>query len=241
MRIVQDYLSIWEIAHRWHNSDPNITDSLSLPLPVQDSLRVLSRALVMDEFHVLNRNGTQYWNFYDIPEIENFNTSTPRQEISIELEDEYAEFSDRKLRRHYEAVEGLDKTIKDRIYDKDKLESIFLDKREVFKFCTEHDFTPPDFWFSEKDKSQLSNEVQDSEKIEKKLRPVQLNKKLCRAVAQTLWLQTPTLTIADICRSEAIKKYGNGGFYSEKTIREWVSDLDIREGEKRGRPKKEDK
>lgn len=44
--IVSDYLSLWEVAHRWHGVDPNKTDVLDLPLAVQDSLRYLCGAVL---------------------------------------------------------------------------------------------------------------------------------------------------------------------------------------------------
>ncbi|WP_288373369.1 hypothetical protein [uncultured Marinobacter sp.] len=37
-----DHLSIWEVAHRWHDQDPNNSDPSALPLPVQDMLRTIT-------------------------------------------------------------------------------------------------------------------------------------------------------------------------------------------------------
>lgn len=42
--IVSDYLSLWEVAHRWHGVDPNKTPDL--PLAVQDALRYICGALL---------------------------------------------------------------------------------------------------------------------------------------------------------------------------------------------------
>lgn len=48
--IVSDYLSLWEVAHRWHGVDPNKTDASDLPLAVQDALRYLCGAVLSGDW-----------------------------------------------------------------------------------------------------------------------------------------------------------------------------------------------
>lgn len=44
-----NYLSIWEVAHRWHGVDPNKTSPSDLPINVQDTLRYLCHAVLNGE------------------------------------------------------------------------------------------------------------------------------------------------------------------------------------------------
>ena len=272
MNITEGYLSLWEIAHRLHDCDPNLSDPLALPLPVQDSLRLLTRELSLDNLHVVSEFGTTYWNFNDIPSREDFMppsrmfSSTTEEDEDIKLindvliselsedesvenevnyddinvEEEYQIFMDVHLRRHNQAVEDLDKCYKKRIFDKEKLESIFLDRYEFSQYCIRNNHKLPTFWFSENDIESFQTDNKKIELKETKLRPNQLDKELCRAIAQTLWSISPETNIATICRSKQIQMYGNGAQYTEKTMRSWIADLDPREGNTHGRPKKEE-
>jgi hypothetical protein len=274
MYLTKDNLSIWEVAHRWHDADPNTSDPLNLPLPVQDSLRTLTKALAQDDLHVLNEHGVQYWNYWDIPKKheyipqallkvtenvisakENKYSSLSHVEMKLERmsyeeagvspdeideDEEYFNFMDNKLRHHREAVTDFDLCYDNRIYDKDKLESVFLDKYEIFQFCSERDIPPPEFWYTESDKNRLSEKNNEEKPVtQKQLRPSQLDRELCRAIAQTLWSIYPDTNIKKMCEHQAIKIYGNGNQYGVKTIRGWITDLDPRPPEqKTGRPKK---
>lgn len=52
-----DHLSIWELTHRWYGFDPNSSNEDSPPLQVQDTIRLLCRALTNCEITVSNING----------------------------------------------------------------------------------------------------------------------------------------------------------------------------------------
>lgn len=52
-----DHLSIWELAHRWYGFDPNSSNEQSPPLQVQDTIRLLCKALTNCEITVSNING----------------------------------------------------------------------------------------------------------------------------------------------------------------------------------------
>mgnify|MGYP000088097718 CR=1 FL=1 len=52
-----DHLSIWELTHRWYGFDPNSSNEESPPLQVQDTIRLLCKALTNCEITVSNING----------------------------------------------------------------------------------------------------------------------------------------------------------------------------------------
>lgn len=77
------------------------------------------------------------------------------------------------------------------------------------------------------------------EEKEMPLRQSQLDKARCQALAQMLWEENPTCTIADMIKDKRILKFGNGSQYIEKTLHDWLKEVDPRLPENRiGRPKK---
>jgi len=59
--------SIWEIAHRWQNLDPESTDPKKLPLVVQDTLRSLAGAYHYDDLMIVNSKGVENKGAYHEP------------------------------------------------------------------------------------------------------------------------------------------------------------------------------
>lgn len=240
-----DHLSLWEIAHRWHDEDPSQTNPKALPLAVQDTIRVLTNALCMDDLHVLSPRGVQSWNWNDIPSREDFIPPDPTMKRdSVEFDEAYGDFQEWRLKPHHDAIDGLEACHDRREFDRARLEDIHLSAPELLEYCLERGINPPRFWFSESDILAAQNArepISDSEGQTTKGRHsnTHLDRELCRAIASTLWLLNPTLTIADIVKHDAIQRFGNGRQYTGKnTIRNWIKDLDPRPEEKRvGRPK----
>jgi hypothetical protein len=46
MPLLNDELSLWEIAHRWNNIDPDKIHWFGLPLDVKDSFRLMMDAIL---------------------------------------------------------------------------------------------------------------------------------------------------------------------------------------------------
>ena len=75
-----------------------------------------------------------------------------------------------------------------------------------------------------------------------KLRPDQIQRLICQAIARTLWDVDPEMTITAMTRHNAILEYGDAKHYSEKAVRKWVAEVAPETVKnKRGRPKKSTK
>lgn len=234
------FLSLWEIAHRWHDEDPNLTDPRRLPLPVQDKLRLLTRVLDYHQMRCCNERGVENHNVEDLVAFDDFmwhekedGTEPSRDEIF----EQYMQYRDIYTKHHNQATEGFENCYANRIYDKGKLDSVYITDYALITWCEANRITPPQFWFKDYDPR--------GDKIESKpsrLKPNQLDKQVCQAVARTLWHIQPQLTIADIIAHQAIQRFANGAQYVEKTLRGWISEVDERpEEQKRGRPTKKSK
>ena len=242
--MLYDILSVWEIAHRWNDQDPNITNPQELPLKVQDVLRFVSRELSHHNVASFSSRGVEnrilrdmmnYAEFYSANGLDLYSEKVDSEKLRNEYED-YCEMYENKCSKHDQLIIGLDKCFEQREYDKNKLDSIFISQHELAKLCLNNDVPLPIFWYpSGKYEEDHQNEAMEVHT--KKLRPNQMDKLVVQAVAKTLWDINPTMTKVDVIGHKAIKIYAGGRNYVDKTVRDWLLDIDPRsEEEKQGRP-----
>ena len=240
--ILYDALSIWEIAHRWHDHDPNITDPKALPLEVQDTLRFLTRKMAYHELPSCSSKGVRYVIDADIQSREDIishheNANDLSQGEKDSIYENYLTYMDNKMSCHNEIIEGFELCYEQRIYDKEKLDHSYTLQYKLAHTCETYGISLPAFWYPENWNKSPSKDAEAQE--EKKLRPNQLAKQLCQAIASTLWAEYPEFTIQQIITHPSLKRFGNGAHYEERTLREWVKTVDPRpEDTRRGRPKK---
>lgn len=256
-----DHLSIWEIAHRWHDVDPNTSDPQALPLPVQDLLRVITNMQARQFMPVLKKSGVQLKNEQNFISFEAFLSQAEKpknlenEELWLtEVREDYFQQQDQWCAKHNEATEGLDQCFKGRIFDKQKLEGIHLDRGAVREFCREKEVDLPAFWFTKAERENFASEA-DSDIAElpgigkvkqdevdrfwERLTSSQQHRLLCREIAKVLWSDDPDMSQVAVIDHPAIREFGGRKYYSDpNTVRSWIKDLDPRPGDKRrGRPK----
>lgn len=111
-------LSVWEIVHRWHNVDPDESDSEKLPRPIRERIRQLLQALT---YGLLP---------YDVD----------GEEIFVD------EFWITGIRKN-KFGRTLDRNLHQGIYDKKFLTSVFIRQDELEKWCWRVNEVLPAFWF----------------------------------------------------------------------------------------------
>lgn len=79
-------------------------------------------------------------------------------EYSELLREQYRDFRSNWGRRHEEVAARLGETYVERKFDRNLLDSVYLEKECIFKFCIETDREVPEFWFSSKDIEELRAE-----------------------------------------------------------------------------------
>ncbi|WP_273427150.1 hypothetical protein [Marinobacter sp.] len=265
-----DHLSIWEIAHRWYNVDPNTSDPAALPLPVQDLLRVITNMQIRHFLPILTKAGVELKSERNFPSFEEYLSDIEKPENLeneslwyTEIKEEYFERQEQWCRRHDDAAEGLEQCFKYRIFDKDKLEGIHLDRGIISEFCKEKDLELPSFWFTEEERERFSKGIElegeqttenDSEQgpsepelpLAGKIKQVeadrfwsrltnpQRHRILCREIAPLLWKADSGLTQSAIMDHPVIREYCGGKFYADpNTVRNWIKDLDPRPEDQR--------
>lgn len=225
-------LSIWEIAFRWHNENPELPEGKLIPVPVQDTLRMLSGWVVRGELRVCSTIGVVHWAPRDAPTYDEWRPTIANLSDEEKFEEWYS-YRERRLDEWTKIAESLTPCYERRLLDKTILDSAFTTFNEFMKACQYHCEEVPTFW-----KVEGERQV-EAEADETRLRPNQVDRIRCQAIAATLWLSNDQMTIAEITKHSAIQIYGNGKHYKDATLRGWIKEVDPRPAEKkRGRPRK---
>ena len=216
-------LSVWEISCRINELNPSEVDIKKIPPQVKDALKSITRAFHYDEnMHVLSSNGIENHHIYNSKTDTFYENKAVHEKISDCYEKE--------------------------IFDKDFLDAIFIEDEDFVKWCAAKNISLPKFWFPNgwnpinfQDHTPSDNQHDtDHAAASSNPRSNQIDKIACQAIARTLWDIYPITTIADMCKHDAIQRYGNGRLYiGAHTLRDWLSEVapaNIKG--KKGRPKK---
>ena len=114
----KDYLSIWEIAHRWAGFDPEATDQENLPEQVRYLIHKLIEGYLSNDLKLRRPNG------YRVPR-----------------EDQYF-----LIWNINTWLNQLWKCLNENVFDKKKLSNYFVRRSELLNMCEKEAVEPPDFW-----------------------------------------------------------------------------------------------
>lgn len=117
-------LSLWEVAHYWHDLDPRVSKTHHLPLKVRDTLLVLS---------MWCRNKVAYRIDRD-------------KAFRIEVLKETPRFT----ARHYR--QAFRKAIDNKIFGKRFFNNLFISRSQLARLCVSHNEPLPIFWFPDNEK-----------------------------------------------------------------------------------------
>lgn len=229
MPLLNNDLSLWEIAHRWNNLDPDKKHWLGLPLELKDSFRLMTDAILNAD--LVSDLLMEKWH----PGAD----SPPEFYIRYYIDDIYACIWGRKFNRKLFKFVGVNRW-------------------HFQKWCEMYNIPLPEFWFPPgwkiepdrfmDDKSEaIDDETDDlvtkdetNADKESKLKANQKAKIACQQIAERLWKEQPDINIANMVKHDLIQKYGGGICYIDDTVRSWIKDLAPPEIKgKRGRPKKD--
>ncbi len=119
----KDYLSIWEVAHRWADFDPDATDPQDLPEQVRYFIHKLIEGYLGGEIILRRSSGYRL----------------PRDPARIFL------FWNINIWQ-----KELWKCLTEEVFNKAKLSNIFVRRSELLKLCAQEDVEPPAFWVKER-------------------------------------------------------------------------------------------
>lgn len=151
-----DHVSIWELAHRWHGYDPSTSNPQEIPLEVQDTLRLITKAQYYHRIGISTSTGIELKNDRTLVRREDYSFQDHGKNLSEYDQDEiYTNHAISHSKRHNELVQELTHCFLDRSFDRSHLESIHITKPWALLFCLENTLPLPDFWISKDEVPEL--------------------------------------------------------------------------------------
>jgi hypothetical protein len=192
MPLTNDFLSVWELAHRLAGSDPYKQYWFGLPHPVKDNVRLLFS-------EVLDYRLTSSLIIDKRPEVS-------------DIPDEY--FIRPHLDLIYSCIEG-------KSFPKRLLKFVQIDLLDFHDWCERTDRDPPAFWpltryLSDEGLSEQSDPRPPKSSGSRN----QGIRAKCRQRASAIWDENPALRIAQVARE--IQSEGIGDHFTEKTVVNWI-------------------
>lgn len=246
MPVISESLSVWEIAHRWANYDPDIF-RFRLPLLVKDYSRLLFEAII---------NGDVYCETLTLAKLPSGSKADPKFYI----------------RSHLDAVNFCRWGVR---YDRKILKWATISRDDFEEWCEGFSMPLPEFWFPtgwnrdferpefggralwayhvEPEEvgdfsvrfdvpgtrpDEILQEVEPNPKAPA-LKANQKAKINVQRLAAQLWEEYPDRNIAEMLRDERIKQCAGAAHYTDGAIRKWLQQVaPINIKGKRGRPRK---
>jgi len=218
MPLLNDALTLWEIAFRTNNLNPNSPKyQFYLPLEVKDTFRLL-----VD--NILNAN---LISSLTLDKRRPEDTTPPEFFIRAHIDDIY-------------------RCIANTSYKRRLLKFIFIERYDFEKWSRSQNIPLPEFWFptgwqTHPDETSLDLGNTSDAENNKKLRSNQRSKITCQEIAIQLWRDLPEMTIASMIDHPDVKLYGRSNNYTKEAVRRWLSEIapeHVRN--RRGRPPKKD-
>lgn len=222
MLLTNDYLTVWELAHRLSNKRPNLRSSFVIPPDVKDNLR-----LIINEIFHLNLHST----------------------LLMEKWSPDSELEPYCYVRHY--LDEIEDCINGKKIDRNLMDFIQIGKSDFIEWCIKTEYPYPKFWVTEKEIESVRSYLSDSdseepeyveETIRIKPRESQRLEERCQKLACKLWKEYPDMNITAMANHEQIIQLCTTSkkTYTEKTRRKWVRKVAPSHLKgKSGRPKKQ--
>ena len=222
MALLNEGLSLWEIAFRWAGEDPD-RRRLRLPLPVRDNFRTL-----VDAIHQGHLEAFNLW-----------------MEKRAEGSDVPPEFY---IRHHLDAI---DECVNGNRYPRAFLRFVRIERWAFNAWCQLRNIPLPEFWFPtgwnieyawSDDEEPAPKQAGAPESVEDQ--HVRLDRRhriqmACQQVALAIWAKEPTLTIKEAAWRKEVQELAGGSEYEPETVEGWISKVDPRApSTKRGRKRK---
>lgn len=218
MPLLNDGLSVWEIAFRWAGKDPDHL-RIRLPLAVRDYFRLMMDAILRGRL-----------------DCDTLSLNKWKPEDGDDMQPHF-------IRYHLGKVEACIHGTK---FDRDLMRWARVERWSFKSWCEGQGIALPEFWFPSgwnldykfRDEDDESGEVEDASSPAH-LRPDQRRRIACQVIAEAIWKEKPDTTIAAMVGDGMIRRYGGAQYQAEEVVRRWLSEVAPAEVKaKRGRPAK---
>lgn len=188
-----EFESIWNVAHKWCNQNPDTSKPESLDPLVLERMMRIARAVLFKKLSLRKEDNT--------PILDSW--------VLINMIIDFRVFW------------GLRDTYFHQKIDKTLLDSHYISRAELLKWCSEEYLTFPQFWLED---NQFSK-IPESEKVSPASRRDKA-KSAYRALAEFIWSIDPRVHPKHIAESTVIQNLKTVDHYNADTVRDWIIDLD---------------
>lgn len=198
-----EFETIWRVAHKWANQDPSASNAESLDPFVKERLQRITRAVIHQKLSLRGSNS--------MPALDNWLVTNMLFERKV--------------------FWGLRACYYHQKIDKSLLDSFYVSRAEVLKWCNEEFLALPKFWLEDNIFSNIPEKSKDS--------PASKRDKAeaaWRTLAQALWMIDQRIHPSHIADSEALRKLEHLKDHKPDTVKGWIADLDPLKAERDGRP-----
>ena len=194
----KDYLTIWQLAHNWVDTDPEKSD----PHLLSDELKHSIHRLM---FAAMNQAITSRTKRFRLFMDDSFFTTV------FDFH-HFVKFS---------------KCLRKNEFNKTYLNSIYLMRSDVLRWCQREFLTPPPIWqVSNLDAPQLDKQIDDLDDDKNNwydnLSDRRKQRIVCLEIAKRLWEDNPELSYKEVHSHRVMTRYGYGKSFTFETFKKWA-------------------
>lgn len=194
----KDYQTIWQLAHNWVGAEPEKTDLNSMDEDLKHSIHRLMSAAVSRAIPSRTRR------------------------LLLFMDDSFFTlvFDFRHFRR-------FSKCLRHDVFDKAYLNSIYLKRGDVLRWCQSEFLAPPPIWKvveldTPKSNEQLDDSDDDKDGWYDKISDRRKQRIACLEIAKQLWKENPELSYKAVHEHQSMTRYGYGKSFSFDTFKKWA-------------------
>lgn len=166
----KDFQTVWQLAHNWVNADPDASDPNALSVELKEAIHRLMAAAINRTLPIRTRR------------------------FKIFMDDSaFTVISD------FHHFRKFLKCLRQDLFDKTYLNSLYLNRSDVLRWCQSEFLTPPPIWKLEQI-SGAAHEESDDENAQwhKRLTDRQRRVITCLEIAKRIWKDNPALSYEDV-------------------------------------------
>ena len=206
----REYQTVWQLGHNWVGVDSTTSDPNNLPVEVRESIHRILIAIRNDLISVRN-------------------TSM----VILGADDFVSAFL------NFPHLIKFGACLKKNKFDKDYLDSIYVWRPEVLRWCTNDRLPFPTVWQPQLEVEFPNDDDEDDEHWYKKLTPRKKSIVAALHIAEHIWQENKSLLYEDVLNHPDMKKYNKPQiFASLPSFKNWARDIAPQEAKSPGKRKK---
>lgn len=205
----EDYQTVWQLAHNWVDADSGRSDPTALSNDLKEAIHRLMSASI------------------------NKNISVRTRRIKIFTDESFLSvvFDIPHLRRFW-------KCLRNNEFDKAYLDSLYLKRGDVLRWCQNEFLSPPRIWKTKENIHSNDGEVDDeNNQWHERLTDRQKSIVTCLEIAKRLWKENPALFYEEVYNHPDMIRQDKPRVFTLKSFKRWSKEFASEAAKAKGRRK----